>query len=93
MTRYDEIISEVASALGLPCRFVDRTYRAYWEAVREHIQSLPLKEDLTDEDFLKLRPNINIPSIGKLFVTLERYRRIKNQHYEILKEKDRHVTH
>jgi hypothetical protein len=74
---YDEIIGIVAADLGLPRKIVDRTYRAYWRAIREHIVSLPLKEDLTDEEFLKLRPNVNIPSIGKLYVTLDRYQRVK----------------
>lgn len=74
---YDEIIGTVARELGLSKKITDRIYKAYWKAVREHITSLPLKDDLTDEEFLKLRPNVNIPSIGKLNVTLERYRRMK----------------
>jgi hypothetical protein len=40
-------------------------------------------QDLTDEEFLALRPNVNIPSIGKLYVTLDRYRRMKK--YERIK--------
>ena len=74
---YDEIIATVAGELGLPKGLVDKTYRAYWRVVREHITSLPLKKDLTDEEFLKLQPNVNIPSIGKLNVTLDRYQRRK----------------
>ena len=74
---YDEIISKVADKLGLSVELVDKTYRAYWKSIREHITSLPLKEDLTDEEFLKLQPNVNIPSIGKLHVTLDRYKRMK----------------
>lgn len=74
---YGEIISKVAEDTGLSKILVDRTYRAYWRAIREHITNLPLKDDLTDEEFNKLRPNINIPSIGKLYVTLDRYRRMK----------------
>ena len=81
---YKEITHSVAESLGLPPRLVDRTYRAYWKAVREHIVALPLKEDLTDEEFSKLQPNVNIPSIGKLYVTPDRYRRVK-KHYEIIK--------
>lgn len=73
----DEIIAKVSVELGLPKRIVDRAYRAYWKAVREHITSLPLKEDLTDEEFSKLQPNVNIPSIGKLHVTLDRYKSMK----------------
>ncbi len=74
---YDEMIATVAEELELPKGLVDKTYRAYWKVIREHIKSLPLKEDLTDEEFLKLQPNVNIPSLGKLHVTLDRYHRMK----------------
>ena len=77
---YDEIISKVAHDLQLPREFTDRVYRGYWKAIREYIVNLPLKEDLTDEEFLKLRPNINIPSIGKLYITLDRYKRMKKMY-------------
>ena len=74
---YEEIIYQVSNSTGLPKRFVDKVYKSYWKAVREHISSLPLKEDLTDEQFSKLRPNVNIPSIGKLYVTLDRYKKFR----------------
>lgn len=82
---YDEIIAKVAEDNGLPKKLVDRTYRAFWKAVREHIKALPLKEDLTDEEFLKLQPNVNIPSIGKLYVTLDRYHGMK-KHFSFYSE-------
>lgn len=75
--RYEEMVSRVADSMGLSKKLVDRTYKSYWKAVREHIVALPLKQNLSDEEFLQLRPNVNIPSIGKLFVTLDRYRSIK----------------
>lgn len=81
----NESISSIADDIGLPSVLVGRIYRAYWKAVREHIESLPLMEDLSDEEFMQLRPNINIPSIGKLHVTLDRYHRMKKQ-YEIKQE-------
>lgn len=86
---YDEIITNVAVSLGLEPELVNKTYRAYWKSVREHISSLPLKEDLTDEQFEQLQPNVNIPSIGKLYVTLDRYKRMKKQHliFENLKNR------
>lgn len=79
---YEEIISTVAAETGLSSRLVDRTYKAYWKIIREHIKSLPLKEDLTDEQFANLQPNINLPSLGKLNVTLDRYHGMK-KHFEI----------
>lgn len=80
---YEEIISEVAKDLNLSKKIVDRAYRSYWRAVREHISSLPLKEDLTNEEFAKLQPNVNIPSIGKLYITVDKYRWIKDRFEQI----------
>ena len=79
---YGEIISRVSIETGLSPRLVDRTYKAYWKAIREYIKSLPLKEDLTDGEFMQLRPNVNLPSLGKLNVTLDRYHGMK-KHFEI----------
>lgn len=88
---YKEIIRKVAEDTSLPQTLVDRAYRAYWRAVREYITSLPLKEDMEDAEFLKLRPNVNIPSIGKLHVTLDRWHGVKKMNQirkEFLKEKE-----
>lgn len=85
---YDEIISKVAESTGLTKHIVDRTYRAYWKTIRSYITSLPLKDELTDEEFMKLRPNVNIPSIGKLYITLDRYKRMKKVHKEFLRKQE-----
>lgn len=82
---FDEIISEVAHKNGFTKEFVRKVYISYWKAVREHITSLPLKEDLTEEEFLSLQPNVNIPSIGKLNVTLKRYINVKKRYKENIK--------
>lgn len=74
---YDEITARVAQSTGTDRDTVNRAYRAYWRAVRSHVASLPLKEDLTDDEFMALQPNVNIPSIGKLHVTLDRYHNMK----------------
>lgn len=88
----NEIIKKVSEQTGIPREIVDRTYRAYWRVIRKHITSLPLKEDLTDEEFMQLQPNINIPSIGKLYVTLDRYQRMKKA-FNKYKELKEHVAH
>lgn len=91
---YNEIISEVAEKLAIPKETVNKVYRAYWKVIREHITSLPLKVDLDDEEFGRLQPNVNIPSIGKLYVTLDRYKRMKKmQEYKIQFKQDKYVTH
>ncbi len=86
--QYDEMVAKVAGSLGLSKRLVDKTYKAYWRAIREYITALPLKQDLSEEEFVKIQPNVNIPSIGKLYVTYNRYRYLRedNKKWEQLKE-------
>ena len=86
---YNEIIEKVADTLGLSRSFVDKTYKAYWKAVRQHITSLPLKNDMTEEEFIKLKPSVNVPSLGKLYVTYDRYKKIKKQDLIIKERKER----
>jgi hypothetical protein len=64
--KHSEIIKKVAEELNLPEELVSRTYDAYWKFIRETISSLPLKNDLSKEQFDSLKTNFNIPSIGKL---------------------------
>lgn len=90
---YNEIVREVANEMGLPANHVNKVYRAYWKMIREHITSLPLKDDLTDEEFLKLQPNVNIPSIGKLYVTLDNYKKKKKQYYIIEENKKNNAAY
>lgn len=79
-----EIVAKVAEETGLPVMLVDRTYKAYWKTIRDYVSSLPLKEDLSEEDFAKLRPNINIPSLGKLYVNVDRYNAMKKSYREYI---------
>lgn len=74
---YEEMIINVAESTGLSKALVKRTYQTYWRTIREYIESLPLKSDLTEEEFMELRPNVNIPSIGKFYVTPGGYKRTK----------------
>ena len=85
----ENIIRKVARDAGLTTTETRRIYAAYWKVVREHIEALPLKEDLTDEEFAVLQPNVNIPSLGKLYVTSDRYRRVKKSYKEHLENNDK----
>lgn len=82
---YSDIISRVSEELGLSKELVDRTYKSYWLFIKQHIQSLPLKENINEEDFAKLRTNFNIPSLGKLTCTYDRMLNMKKR-FEIIKK-------
>lgn len=70
--KYSEIVDKVSKELNISKTLVDKTYKVYWFFIKNHIQSLPLKENLNEEDFAKLKTNFNIPSLGKLCVTWDR---------------------
>lgn len=82
---YSEAINQVSIELGIPPEVVKLAYESYWKFIRETIKSLPLMEDLSEEEFSRLRTNFNIPSIGKLNCTFNRYSNIKKR-YKYLKQ-------
>lgn len=76
---YQEILKRVSKELNLPLKVVKEAYESYWLFIRKSITDLPLKEDLSEEDFNKLRSNFNIPSLGKLACTYERMKGVKER--------------
>lgn len=86
---YNSLVTQVSKELNLPFRVVDKVYRSYWKSIRDTIQGLPLKDDIPEEEFQKLRTNFNIPSLGKLSCTYDRVKRVKERYRYIrnLREK------
>ena len=76
---YPDIIDKVSQEMGLPPEVVDTAYKSYWKFIKQTIQSLPLKDDISEEDFTKLRTNFNIPSLGKLTCTFDRMVGVKKR--------------
>lgn len=83
-----EILQKVANNLNLSEDLVRNTYYAYWLYIKNSIQELPLKDDLSEEDFNKLRLNFNIPSLGKLNCTYNKYFKLKNRYKNFIKLQD-----
>lgn len=69
---YSDVIRKVSKDTNLPQEFVDAVYKSFWRFIRDTASQMPLKE-ISEEDFYKLRPNFNIPSLGKLCCTKDRY--------------------
>lgn len=77
--KYSEIINQVSKELNIPVEVVDKAYRSSFEFIKNKIQSLPLKEDISEEEFSELRTNFNIPSLGKLVCTFDRMEGVKKR--------------
>lgn len=71
---YKEVIKKVSEDTGIPIEVVDKTYKGFWLFIRNSVQKLPLKKELSETEFLNLRTNFNIPSLGKLTCTYDRYK-------------------
>ena len=56
----------------------------YTDIIKKVSEELNIPKEVVDKTFLKLRTNFNIPSIGKLYVTLDRFKRCKKR-FEIIK--------
>lgn len=70
---YEEIINKVSNELGIPVDVTKLAYESYWKYIRKCIVELPLSNELSEEEFNKLKTNFNIPSLGKLSLTYDRY--------------------
>lgn len=77
--KYPDIVSELSKELDIPEEVVSYAYKSFYKFIRESIKQLPLKEDLTEEQFNELRTNFNIPALGKLHCTYDRYLGIKER--------------
>lgn len=77
--KYTELVSTVSKELHIPEEVVSRAYKSYWEFIKTTIQALPLKEDINEEEFSKLRTNFNVPSLGKLVCTFDRMEGVKKR--------------
>lgn len=83
--KYPNIVETLSKELNVPTEVVDAAYKSYYSFMREVITNLPLKEDLSEEEFNSLRTNFNLPALGKLHCTYERYLGMKEQQKYIKK--------
>lgn len=87
---YKEILHKVSEDTGIDIEVVDKIYKSFWLYIKDSVQKLPLKEELTEAEFLALKPNFNIPSLGKLTCTYDRYNGIKKKfnYIKLFREKN-----
>lgn len=79
MTPIQSAILNASKELELPLELVQKVYRAYWLAIKQYIQALPLKENLDKENFCKLTTSINVPSLGKLYTTYDKIQGVRKR--------------
>ena len=70
---YNRAVEKAANDLGFDKKLVDKIYRVYCKLIVDKLASLPLKKDLTKEQFNELQTSVNLPSIGKIYCDWKNY--------------------
>jgi len=83
--KYPDILKLLSEELNISEEVVDTAYKSFYAII-----NLPLKKNLTEEEFNALKTNFNLPSLGKLHCTYERYLGIKEQSKYIKNLKERY---
>ena len=71
-------LNKLSGELNIPTEQLIKVYKAYWRFIRRTIEDLPLKEELDEKAFSKLKTNFNISNLGKLSCTYPRYKIVKD---------------
>lgn len=79
MTPLNKAILEASEELGIPVDKVRKVYRAYWWSIRDMIQQLELKDDVTEEYLNDNKTSFNISSLGKLYTSYDRIKGVKKR--------------
>ena len=81
-----ETIEALSRKLNLSSSVIENAYKAYFLFIRKTAEQFPFKEDMDEKVFNKLRPNFNIPNLGKLACTYNRYTGMKKKN-QLMKKK------
>ena len=78
--KLNDAIETISKELDIPKDVVKTAYYLFWEFIKVNIEELPLKEDITEEEFNKLSTSFNIPSLGKFYTNYEIVKHAKTEY-------------
>lgn len=76
----EKTINRLSAELHIPKDKIELIYKEYWKSIKNIIETLPLKEDLSEEEFLNMKTSFNISNLGKFYCTYDRYKNIKEKY-------------
>lgn len=62
-----DAILETSKKLDIPDDVVEIAYREYWNWVKNTLESIPVNEEMSEDEFKQMQTSINIPSLGKFY--------------------------
>lgn len=83
---YKEIYEQVAKELGLSYKEVEEAYKSYYHFIVKTIKEMDLnnRETMSKEEFNSFQKSFNLPSLGKLYASYDKYAGLKrmNKYYK-----------
>ncbi len=84
-------LRKAARNLSVDQKLVEVVYKSYWQFIKNHIASLPLRT-MEREEFDSTVANFNLPYLGKLYASydkVEKYKRQLKFYQNVKAEKDK----
>lgn len=81
----NNVIEQLSKELNISKKIILNTYKGYWLFIKNQIESLPLKDNINEEDFSNLKVSFNIPKLGKFYITYKDYLGIKKKYNTFIK--------
>lgn len=74
-----EVIDKLAFKLKKSPSKIKKVYELYWLFIKKYIENQHIDLYMTEEEFQKLKPNINVPRLGKFYCSWEFIQKLKKQ--------------
>lgn len=85
----DKAIQDTSKELVIPEDIVQLIVSLNWKFIREKIQDIDISSIKSKEDLDKIKSSFNLPSFGKLYTSIEKINKLRNQ-YNFLLNKEKH---
>lgn len=85
---YKDVVKQLAKDLGMSRKDVEKVYKEFYWAINRLASNLPLKQDLTEEEFNNLHCNFWFPYIGTIYITKQRYFKLRNRYKDRYENKE-----
>lgn len=83
---WEDAVRQTSEEMDIPFEVCKAAYLAQWQFIRDTIQELPLKT-IPIEEFDSLRPNFNVPSLGKFYIEKNNFVKLRKAFEFINKKK------
>jgi phage/plasmid-associated DNA primase len=92
-TRNDkQKIKELSDKYGIDEEEIEKIIESQYRFIKNTIEKIDFKNDLSEEEFNKIKKNFNIPCIGKIYTNYYQYCKVNGLKYERIKKSAEEIS-